>query len=196
MLPFILLSQFRSLFIQVTDWCTKMLFSFLMMLTPSMLNIITWDGMATGNVIYAATHKHQLLAGKLEGHTESNTWTPNPLFPGPWEYSDMLRVTPGSVITGQKNGRQRCHRDAWWLHNFCTTVSDLSSSHVAYLLECEDWSTTVHLCCLLPQRNDCHHLVLLFESGSDESYSLYGTWLLLFPLPCPLAGSFPIGTRE
>lgn len=50
-----------------------MLFSSLMMFTPSMLNSITWDGMAPGNVIYAATYEQQLLAGELEGHTESNT---------------------------------------------------------------------------------------------------------------------------
>lgn len=182
MFSFILLSPFRPLFIQVTDWRMKMLFSFLMILTPSMINIITWDGMAPGNVVYAATHKNtSSWAGELEGHTESNAWTPNPLFSlYSWEYSDMLRVTPGSVITSQKNGRQRCHRDAWWHHNFCTSVSDLSSLHIAYLLECEAWSTSVYLCCLLPQRNGFHHLVLLFESASDESHGLYGTWILLF----------------
>lgn len=87
----------------------------------------------------------------------------------------MPRVTPDSVITGQKNGRQRCHRDAWCLHDFCTTVSDSSSLHTAHLLECEAWSISVYLCYVLPQSNDCHHLVLLFESGSGESHGLYGT---------------------
>jgi len=58
-----------------------MFFSFLMMLAPSMLNINTPDGMAPGNVTYAATHKQQLLSGELEGHTES---IPEPLISYSW----------------------------------------------------------------------------------------------------------------
>lgn len=74
-----------------------------------MLKIITWDGLVPGNVTYAATQKQHLLAGELEGHTVTNSRTPSPLSQGPW---DMLRVTPGSVVTGQKSVRQRYHRDA------------------------------------------------------------------------------------
>lgn len=78
MFSFILLSPFRPLFIQVTDWRMKMLFSFLMILTPSMINIITWDGMAPGNVVYAATHKN------------TSSWQ------GSWR--DTLRATPEPLI--------------------------------------------------------------------------------------------------
>lgn len=137
-----------------------------MELTLSMPKMTPWGEMGLGNVTYAAAHKHQLLAVELEGHSKSNTGISNPLFLGHWECSDKLRVTSGSVITGQKMGG----RDATEMPDVFTVFV----VHIAYLLECEIWVSRVYLYCLLPQSNVFHLLVLPFETGTDECCSLYG----------------------
>ena len=120
-----------------------------------------WDGPWQCHLC-SHTQTTALVRGAGGAYWE-HTWTPYLLFLERWEYSNTLRMTPSGVITGQKNGRQRCHRDAWCLHYFYTTISDLSSLHVACILDCEAWSTSVYFRCLLPQSKDCHQLVLLFE---------------------------------